>query len=170
MLIILSLTFQPAISAYAACPDDIFSYWKLDETTGPYFDFIKDNDGTGGTGNPPNPPTAAAGIVIGAQDFNGTDTEINVPADNSFDWQSDESFSIEFWVNIDSGAPAANQVVIGRLDGPLQWWVGINGGDGLISFFLKRYHRSRYCRRPGGGWNHRSHRRIMAPRGGRQRQ
>ena len=33
MLIILGLTFQPAISTYAACPDDIFSYWKLDEST-----------------------------------------------------------------------------------------------------------------------------------------
>ena len=48
MLITLSLTFQPAISTFAACPEDISSYWKLDETTpGTYEDFIKDNDGTG---------------------------------------------------------------------------------------------------------------------------
>ena len=52
MLIILGLTFQSAVSTYAACPDDIFAYWKLDEPTpdapnGTYADFIKDNAGTG---------------------------------------------------------------------------------------------------------------------------
>ena len=64
---------------------------------------------------------AATGIVGGAQDFNGTDTEINVPADNSFDWQSDESFSIELWMQYGGAVtpPVGTQVMIGRTDAPM---------------------------------------------------
>ncbi|MBC2710754.1 MAG: LamG domain-containing protein [Desulfosarcina sp.] len=140
-MIISSLAFQPAISTYAACPDDIFAYWKLDEPTpgapnGTYADIIKDNAGTGNVN-----PTAATGIINGAQAFNSTDkTQINVPADNSFDWQSNESFSIEFWMKTDGVAPAEIQVIIGRDDIPatgLHWWVGINKTDGKVSFFLR---------------------------------
>ena len=42
-------------------------------------------------------------------------------------------------MNIDSGAPGANQVVIGRDDAgtALNWWVGINAGDGKASFILR---------------------------------
>ena len=102
MLIILGLTFQPAISTYAACPDDIFSYWKLDEPTrrsgAPMWTLSRTTMGRGlSIPSPPQPPAES----MGPRQFNGTDTEINVPADNSFDWQSDESFSIEFWVKID---------------------------------------------------------------------
>ena len=139
MLMILGLTFQPSISTYAACPDQISSYWKLDEPTptdpnGTYVDFVKDNDGTGNAN-----PTAATGIVNGAQEFNGTDTQINVPADNSFDWQRDKSFSIEFWVKTDGVvAPSTNQVIIGRDDAVtgLHWWVGMRDTDGLPCFSL----------------------------------
>ena len=140
IVIILSFAFQPAISTYAACPDDIFAYWKLDEPTpgapnGTYADIIKDNAGTGNVN-----PTAATGTVNGAQAFNGTDTQINVPADNSFDWQSNESFSIEFWMKTDDVAPVVDQAIIGRDDVPatgLNWWVGIHNTDGLVSFVLR---------------------------------
>ncbi len=140
MMILLSLTFLPAISTYAICPDDIFAYWKLDEPTpsgpnGTYADFVKGNAGTGGVN-----PTAATGIINGAQAFNGTDTRINVPADNSFNWQSNESFSIEFWMKTDGIAPAEDQAIIGRDDVPatgLNWWVGIHNTDGLVSFILR---------------------------------
>jgi hypothetical protein len=133
MLIILCLTFQPAISAYAACPDTISSYWKLDEADGPtYADFIKDNDGTG-TVN----PTAAAGIVNGAQQFDGATTGIDVAADRSFDWSVGESFSIEYWIKRDV-APGAIEVAVGRDDATssLQWWTGLSN-DGKASFILR---------------------------------
>jgi hypothetical protein len=133
MLIILCLTFQPAISAYAACPDAISSYWKLDEADGPtYADFIKDNDGTG-TVN----PTAAAGIVNGAQQFDGATTGIDVAADRSFDWNVGESFSIEYWIKRDV-APGAIEVAVGRDDATssLQWWTGLSN-DGKASFILR---------------------------------
>ena len=86
MLIILGLTFQPAISTYAACPDGISSYWKLDEVTpGTYVDFIKDNNGTGNA----NPTADADGTVNGAQAFDvAAATGIDVEPDSSFNWTS----------------------------------------------------------------------------------
>ena len=111
MLPMLWLTVFPAVSAQANCPENIFAQWKLDETgltpgatDGVYADTIKDNDGTG-TVN----PTAVTGHCWGAQlfDQHGRPTKINVPADNSFDWQADEDFSIEFWMKTDSGIPSA---------------------------------------------------------------
>ncbi len=86
-------------------------------------------------------PSPATGIVNGAQVFNSANnTQINVPADNSFNWQSNESFSIEFWMKTDGFAPVKDQVIIGRDDMPvtgLQWWVGVHNTDGLVSFFLR---------------------------------
>ena len=135
MLIVLGLTFQPAISTYALCPADITAYWKLDDTTaGTYADFIKDNDGTGGAANPTLVPDPG-GVVNGAQAFNGT-AEINVPANYIFDWAVDDSFSIEFWVKRD-GAVTDEQVAIGRYDPTSRWWVGIETTKNAASFVLR---------------------------------
>ena len=122
------LTFLPASSGYAAWPDRITSYWKLDEATplapgGTYTDFVNDNDGKGAAN-----PDAVAGRVNGAQQFDNLDG-IDVQPDRSFDWYNDESFSIEFWIKR-NGAVGGPQVAIGRDDGDpnnrLHWWVGID--------------------------------------------
>ena len=129
------------VAPFVPFPDDTISLWQLDEsaagaTNGSYVDAFNGNDGTGNVN-----PIAATGIVKGAQVFNSANnTQINVPADNSFDWQSNESFSIEFWVKTDGFAPVIDQVIIGRDDIPatgLQWWVGVHNTDGLASFFLR---------------------------------
>ena len=135
VIVVIGLGFQPAISSFAACPDDIILYLKLDESNPPdaandnYADFIGDNDGLGAAN-----PTATTGIVNGAQQFDGSADGIDVKVDKSFNWLVDDSFSIEFWVktNGDVDVTGANQVVIGRDDptaGDLRWWVGIGGGD-----------------------------------------
>ena len=125
----LGLVFLTTSVANAACPDGMTSYWKLDEiAAGTYEDFINGNDGTGGTAN----PTPATGIVNGGQEFNGTDTEINVPADRSFGWYSNESFSIEYWLKRDDTVPSTNEVAVGRDDGlasSLRWWTGITTSE-----------------------------------------
>ena len=90
----LGLIFLSTGSAHAACPDDIISYWKLDNN-GTYPDAINGNDGTGSA-----PPVfEAAGLVNGAQDFDGINDRINIPADGSFGWGKEESFTIEVWMN-----------------------------------------------------------------------
>ena len=140
MAAIMSLTFQPATLTYASCPDDISALWKMDEPDpsapgGTYADYIKGNDGTGNAN-----PTATNGRVNGAQEFDDSTTQINVPADKSFAWGSGEDFSIEFWVKSDA-TPGAfpnneNMVVIGRNDGTMQWWVGVHKTEGKVGFFL----------------------------------
>jgi uncharacterized membrane protein len=142
IMVFAGLAVLPGISAHAVvCPDGISALWKMDEANpagagGIYVDTIKGNDGEGADN-----PTAATGQVNGAQAFAGATAQINVPADRSFNWQSDESFSIEFWikptaVDIADYPVADNQVVIGRKDGNLQWWVGIHRDEGKAAFIL----------------------------------
>ena len=132
----LGLAFLVTSSAYAACPGSITNYWKLDENDpGTYADFINGNDGTGA-----DDPTAATGKVNGAQQFNGTDQGIDVPADRSFSWYKDESFSIECWVKRDplpDPPPGVNEVFVGRDDVSFGWWLGLDGSTGNASFYLK---------------------------------
>ena len=142
MVIVAGLVFQPAASTYALCPDDMAGYWKLDETTpGTYADFIRGNDGTGS----PADPTPATGTVSGAQEFNfnDIDTGIDVDASSAFNWLGTDSFSIELWVQTDGVAPAAapagNEVLIGRKEDAtsMQWWIGLQGGTGNVTFYLR---------------------------------
>ena len=120
--------------AYAQCPDGITSLWALDELNGPnYSDSVGVNDGVGA----PN-PTAVAGIVDGAQQFNGVGTGINVPADDSFNWAFDDSFSIEYWMRRTDDAFSSNEIAVGRDDGAtsdMQWWTGL-WMDGTAAFVL----------------------------------
>ena len=105
-------------------PDDTISLWDLDETTpGTYEDDFDGNDGTGNA----DPTATTDGVVAGAQTFNGTTTGIDVPADKSFNWAVDDSFSIEFWIKRNGDVTDENQVAIGRIDSgsSLVWWVGI---------------------------------------------
>ena len=120
---------------YAECPSGIISMWSLDESSGNDFsDAVGINHGTGAPS-----PIPVAGKVNGAQDFNGIDTAVNVPADDSFNWADDASFSIEYWVNRESVAIGGNEVIIGRDDGvdaQMHWWSGL-WKDGKAAFVLK---------------------------------
>lgn len=143
MVIVAGLAFLPAVPAHSMCPDDIVGYWKLDETTaGTYADFIRGNNGTGS----PTDPTAADGTVDGAQEFGvgGADTGIDVAATSAFNWLGTDSFTIELWVKTDGVAPTGvvptgNEVLIGRKENStdMQWWIGIQGGTGNVTFALR---------------------------------
>jgi hypothetical protein len=120
---------------YADCPSGIVSLWSLDEDSGDdFYDAVGNNHGTGDLS-----PTPVAGKVNGAQDFNGTDTAVNVPADDSFNWADDASFSIEYWIKRETVAMVTNEVIIGRDDDTatqMHWWCGL-WKDGKASFVLK---------------------------------
>jgi len=117
------------------CPAGMLAYWKLDETDSTTcYDFYDGHDGTCG-GQCPTPTT---GHIGGGQRFNGSNTAINVPANDEFDWGRDDSFSIEFWLQTDSASTCAqNEVVVGRDDSStsLHWWVGCENG-GNAAFYL----------------------------------
>ena len=117
----LGFIFLTTDSAHAACPDDIISYWRLDDD-GTYPDSVNGNDGAGNA----NPTFVVGGLVNGAQDFNGINDRIEIPADGSFGWGKEESFTIEVWMK-NTVNPGGSEVFVGR-DGTvdsLQWWVGI---------------------------------------------
>jgi len=112
------------------CPDGMTHYWKLDDSNSPYEDSFGTNDATC-----TNCPTATTGLVNGAQQFDGSNDEVNVADDGTFDWPAGSNFSIEFWLNSTSDA-VGNDVIVGR-QGPTHpnphMWVGItDGGDEAV--------------------------------------
>ena len=127
--------FTIIVAEGTICPTDMFAYWKLDETSGSTYDDFYDGHDGGCAGSCPYPAT---GYINGGQDFNGSSTGIDVPADVGFDWGATDSFSIEFWMQADSGAcSGGNEVIVGRDDisSSLHWWTGCwNGGE--ASFVL----------------------------------
>lgn len=150
----LGLVFLTTSSVYADPPAGTISYWKLDEDTTPpippnpgvtYVDSITatGNDGQD-NGNPPTPepglvPTPTLAVPNTAQLFDGAATGINVPADPSFDWAVDGSFSIEFWIRPVSPG-TGHQVIISRSAGSqadsLRWWVKIDETTSIVEFLL----------------------------------
>jgi PKD repeat protein len=138
----MGLVFLVTNTTYAACPEGMTSYWKLDESTptdpgGTYEDSFNNNDGTGNV----NPTATTDGVVNGAQEFDGT-MGIDVPADSSFGWYQNESFSIEYWVKrADSPALSINEVAVGREDSSsaqVRWWTGLTTTQ-QAGFFLRDY-------------------------------
>jgi len=117
---------------YAVCPDDIISLWTLDESSADFYaDSVNGNHGVGNA----SPAVQPTGKVNGAQDFTAGSTGIDVPADDSFNWADNASFSIEYWIKRPAAAFASNEVAVGRTDGSFEWWTGL-WNDGKASFVL----------------------------------
>ncbi|MFZ5917451.1 MAG: LamG-like jellyroll fold domain-containing protein [Chloroflexota bacterium] len=130
-------TAQVQVDREQTCPADMLAYWRLDETSGSAFDDYFDGHEAQCAGQCPAP---IAGHIDGAQDFNGSDTGLNVPDHTAFDWGLGDSFSIELWMQTDSSSACAgsNQVIIGRDDPStsLHWWVGCQKDTGRARFYL----------------------------------
>ncbi len=131
--------FTIAVTAGTLCPTGMIAYWKLDEASGPpydpYDDFYAGHDGGCAAGH--QCPAPATGQINGGQEFNGSDTGINVPADAAFDWSAIDSFSIEFWMQTDIPSTCSgNEVVVGRSSSShMRWWAGCWHG-GHAAFHL----------------------------------
>jgi len=112
--------------------------WHLNESTqtapGSYEDVYRGANGACSG----ECPTATPGQVAGAQLFDDTADEITLADDNSYEWNSTDSFTISFWVNTPSGG-TGTEVFIGRDNRPttkVQWWVGYDTATGYITFSL----------------------------------
>jgi uncharacterized repeat protein (TIGR01451 family) len=126
--------FSIVVTAGTLCPTDMIAYWKLGETSGSTYDDFYDGHDGACAGRCPTPTT---GHVGGAQEFNGSDTGINVPADAAFDWDITDSFSIEFWMKR-PGAPTGNEVIVGRQGSTHpkpHIWVGVGQWAGNVAAF-----------------------------------
>ena len=128
------------------CPDGMLSYWNLDEIIGGnYIDYYGGNDGLCEVNMCPT--SVDTGIIRGGgQLFDGENTEINVPADATFNWGATDSFSVEFWMRRlpppPDSEPENNEVIVGRGDDDdetnlLHWWVGVHNESGYACFVLR---------------------------------
>jgi lysophospholipase L1-like esterase len=114
-----------------ACPANMTHYWELDEGAGPsYADSYDNNPATCSTC-----PSAVAGKVAGAQYFDGT-RRLAVSDDGSFDWSETDSFTIEFWMKKSTGC-SQNEVILGRIMGTMNWWIGIDCPTHSLRFRLQ---------------------------------
>lgn len=131
--------FHIYVSDGIPCPDGIEAYWKLDETSGTtYYDTIGINDATASV----NPPKDTAGIVDRAKAFNPLNNEgLSVPADDIFNWATDESFSVEFWIKNEAATFDSVSVIIGRNEGGtilnVHWWFGFMT-DNTLNFIVRK--------------------------------
>ncbi|HRV94864.1 MAG TPA: putative Ig domain-containing protein, partial [Anaerolineae bacterium] len=133
LMISLSIMLVTPKTAYADGPN---SYWKLDESSGAsYIDVYNNQNGQCGS----SCPTAVSGKIDGGQEFSGSQA-IDVPANAGFNWGTNDSFSVEFWVKGQSGqtCSSADQVIVGRKDGAgsLNWSLGCANSTGYAFFNL----------------------------------
>lgn len=111
---------------YTDCPEGISHYWKLDETTG---DIYADSWGNL-SGECVNCPSPIGGIVETAQYFDNGSL-IYFEDDDTYDWNAEQSFTIESWVRIDS-------ISFDSMLDPFHVILGRNGsGSSLVSWQLK---------------------------------
>jgi hypothetical protein len=128
-------TFTIHVAEAPLCLPGISHYWKLEESSGPpYSDSCGSNNATCQTC-----PTRTTGIIRQAQQFDGIDDEISASADDTFDWDASDSFTIEYWMKTQAAAtPSGNQVIVGRDDSSsqLHWWTGLWGDSRTAAFIL----------------------------------
>jgi hypothetical protein len=114
------------------CPVETIVYYQLEEAAAPYADLFGGSDAT--CSNCPSQATAQVGF---GQTFDGLIDEVIVADDNDqFDWASDDSFTIEYWMQ-KSTACTGNEVILGRdaTENSLHWWTGCDG-NGTVRFQL----------------------------------
>lgn len=111
-----------------SCPTGMISYWEMEETThGFYADSFGDNNA--GCAAEECPAPEPDGILGGGQYYSRVGlTKTSVPADSSFDFGVEDSFSIEYWMQGVAGTTCTigDEVVIGRqgTSNQLRFWTG----------------------------------------------
>jgi hypothetical protein len=132
-LFIILINFYNLTYAQSNCPGGMISYWKFDEVAN-VSTFIDSFNGFNAYCISFNCPVRDSGIVKWSRNFDST--KISLPDRDLFNWNSNESFSIEFWMKTDY-IPSDVNVAIGRNDSlsHLHWWIGYNQ-TGTVSFQL----------------------------------
>ena len=120
-------------------PNNLQHYWKLDESGGsPYLDAYLHADATCTGDGCPLPVT---GEVNGAQSFDGDD-ELTVADSTTFNWSSDDSFSIAFWIKTGTDTVhGKNNTIMSRRSNSnapkLAWFISVDrDNSGKILFGL----------------------------------
>ena len=135
-LIVFAVLLLGQASVQAQCPTGMTHYWKFSETGQPYQDTVGATSATCTIC-----PTAAAGRVAGALTFGGATgaSQVDAAIGSTLDWGTAQSFTIEFWMQ-KSAACSETEVIVGRTDVSINWWVGIDCTSphvGQIQFHLQ---------------------------------
>jgi lysophospholipase L1-like esterase len=134
-------SFTVYVAEVTACPAEMISYWKLDETSGATAsDSYDEHDGTLFDG----PTWTTAGLVSGALSFDGDNDRVQVPSSADFDIATDGSFSAFTWFkktsDCGSNAGSQNEVMLSRTypgqHGSNTWWFGCLTDDHLAVMFF----------------------------------
>ena len=121
-----SQSFTIAVANTGALPTGLLTFFRFDYNTGVDFNDVL---GSSSASCVSNCPSVVDGKIFGAIGFDGIDTELSIDAETIFDWDKDDSFSIEYWMKTNQSTPlAGNQVIVGRDDPAtnLHWWAGID--------------------------------------------
>ncbi len=142
VLILFFLMFQIFMmknTVHAGCPDTMRAYWQLNETvSGSYADTVGNSKGQCAEQCPV--PTVY-GSVRGAQLFNGKDTGIDIPANDIFIWNQNESFSIAYRMKKSPGTLSGDETVMEIHDSAtgMKFHAGIGKiGSGGVAVFILR--------------------------------
>jgi hypothetical protein len=134
-----AVLFQPATTrgvAFASCPADMVSFWKLEEATdsGFYLDELTTNPGTASASS----PTQVEGKIGFGQEF-AAGEGIDIPGDSSLSWSAEDDFTIELWMKWNG--ESVPQVILGRkstISGDKSTlWVGVDGSTNLPKVFFR---------------------------------
>jgi len=127
------------VSDTALYPSNLKHYWKLDESSGTaYLDAYLNTDATC-TGE--GCPFSVNGKVNGAQSFDGND-ELTVIDSATFNWSTNDSFSIAFWIKTDTDTVhGKNNTIMSRRSNnnvpKLAWFISVDrDNSGKILFGL----------------------------------
>lgn len=130
--------FQVEVKAATEEGIGMLHHWMLNESSGAnYRDVYTPIDAIAQARSRPAP---VKGVVGGGQRFNGRDTGLDVIGSPNFDWEANETFTIELWLRTETkegSSEAQNQVLMGRhaTDSPSQWWLGLDK-DRRAGFYL----------------------------------
>ncbi len=125
-------SFTVNVAELPDCFTGLEHYWKFEDNgSNSFFDSFGDTDATCA-----NCPSTTTGVIGQGRTFN-LNTEVSVNDNPSFDWDTDDDFTVELWFNT-SGSTAGNRVLIGRDDSSsdLHFWVGLDSnGNARFTLF-----------------------------------
>ncbi|MGE0083137.1 MAG: PKD domain-containing protein [Desulfococcaceae bacterium] len=126
-------------TVHAGCPEAIRAYWQLDETgPGIYADTVGNAQGQCAE---QCPVPFVYGSVRGSQFFNGKDTGIDIPTNNIFRWNQNQSFSIAYRMKKNPGTVSWDETVMEIYDSAtgMKFRAGIGkiGSGGVAVFILQ---------------------------------
>ncbi len=122
-------------SEFSGCPENMISYWEMNETG--VFTNVKDKLGlNNGTCSGSQCPQHENGMNFGAFLFDGIDDEIVVQSHPSINWSNSLNFSVEVWIKTQQNG-SGNKVLVGKHDGNPAWWLGFDASTGKAKFSFR---------------------------------